>query len=452
MAQELEQLPPEKTSQVITFSRLFRFFIPLGFSISLVSLSHFIINSTLARATNGAYIISTYAVALSCIGLFERPTITLRQLCSLLVKDRVSYHAMRMIFVIVLSCTFGSALLFSFTSIGEWVFKHLMGVEHERATVVASIFRILAFIIIFSGIRLFYHGIIISQLQTKWLTIAMAIRILSMYGLAQYFILTDQVRSGHIGAIIFLTGIIVECLICTYAGHRISGKLPTKLENHTVSNKSQIFSSYRPLLLSSFLVVIIGPFTNSVLGKTYDFEIAIASFAIAESITIMVNSFFYYTHQIILQFFQINKRIVMQFILMIGLIPTLIMGLISYTPLGAWFFLHVMGVDQTLLSPCLETMKVFMILSFVFPLLDALNGLMLLYRQNKFIAVSQGTNVLLTIVTLLVSISFTQEWNGQLGALAISIGVVGELAVVLLILKLNVTQLNGFHIKKQVQS
>ncbi|UUZ93867.1 hypothetical protein LJK87_04030 [Paenibacillus sp. P25] len=45
----------------ITYRRLLAFFIPLGISASLVTISHVIINSTLARSAHPEIIIASYA-------------------------------------------------------------------------------------------------------------------------------------------------------------------------------------------------------------------------------------------------------------------------------------------------------------------------------------------------------------------------------------------------------
>lgn len=81
----------------ITYRQLLSFFIPLGISSALVTISHVIINSTLARSAHPEFIIASYALPMSILGITERPAVLLRQTCSALVRDRVSFRAMSLV-------------------------------------------------------------------------------------------------------------------------------------------------------------------------------------------------------------------------------------------------------------------------------------------------------------------------------------------------------------------
>ncbi len=85
----------DSLEQNVSFRTLLYFFIPLGLSASLVTISHVIINSTLARAPEPAIVIASYSVAMSLFALLERCAVILRQTCSTLVRDRISYKLMR---------------------------------------------------------------------------------------------------------------------------------------------------------------------------------------------------------------------------------------------------------------------------------------------------------------------------------------------------------------------
>src|SRR5699024_12093737 len=78
------------------------FFIPLGVSASLTSVTHVIINGTLSRGDNAAFIIACYAVAMSLFGIIERPIIIFRQTSSALVHDRKAFKILSRFFIYVL--------------------------------------------------------------------------------------------------------------------------------------------------------------------------------------------------------------------------------------------------------------------------------------------------------------------------------------------------------------
>ncbi|MFB0846399.1 multi antimicrobial extrusion protein MatE [Paenibacillus oleatilyticus] len=419
----------------ITFRQLLAFFVPLGMSASLVTISHVIINSTLARAASPEIVIASYALPMSILGITERPAVLLRQTCSALVRDRLSFRALTAVSLYVLGVIFLIGAFISYTPVGPWVFLRLFGVDAAMAEPMVEVYRVLMFVSIFSGIRCMFHGVIIYNMRTKWLTIGMAIRLAGMYALSLYFIRTG-VTSGTVGAVIFLTGMVIEAAVSFWEGRALlKNEIPEKQPDHPIEKPSQVFRFYRPLLFSSVIAVISGPAINAFLGKTTDLKLAIASFAIAASLTNLVQSFFSYIHQIVLNFYRKDAASVVRFTLLLSLIPSLLIALLAYTPAGPWFMQHVMGVNERLMLASLSTLRVFMLMTLVFPWLDFGNGLLMLRSQTKVMVWSQAANVCVTLLVLVLCVARTPGWNGMIGALAQSLGVAAEAAVVWAVLR-----------------
>jgi len=128
---------------------------------------------------------------------------------------------------------------------------------------------------------------------------------------------------------------------------------------------------------------------------------------------------------------------VLRFAAMMGFFPGLLVALLAYTPAGPWFLVHVMGVQPgtELLAESLRALRVFMIMNLVFPWLDFSNGLVMLKGQTKIMVWSQAANVLVTLTTLIVLVHAAPGWNGRIGAAAASLGFIGEISVVLAVLR-----------------
>ncbi|MFD0698599.1 multi antimicrobial extrusion protein MatE [Paenibacillus sp. GCM10027628] len=430
--------------ETITWKQLCLFFLPLGLSATLVTLSHVIINSTLARAANPEIVIATYALPLSLLGLTEKPVVLLRQTCSALVRDRISFRAMGVVSSYVFASIIIIGLILCYTPIGEWVFLYFFGVERDLLAATISVYQILMYVSIFSGLRCLFHGIIIFNMRTKWLTIGMCIRLIAMYLLSLYFISTNHVSSGKVGAVIFLVGMIIEAAVAIWEGTSLLRKvIPEKAPDHPIETKKQIFSFYKPLLYSSVIAVIIGPSINAMLGKTTHIHLAIASFAIAGSLTQLVMSFFSYIHQIVLNFYRKDPGTVFRFSLLLSFIPGSLIAILGYTSLGPLFMTHVMGVNADLMKASLSTLRIFMVMTIVFPWLDYLNGIIMLRGQTKVMVASQSANAFITLITLITAILLVPNWNGMIGALAQSIGMLAELLVVF-----NVLQKTANHLEQ----
>ncbi len=413
--------------------KILLFFVPLGLSASLVIFSHMIINGTLTRGENAEVIIASYVVAMSLFGITERLGVLLRNACSALVRDKVSFQAMSIVSAyVVVGLMFASATI-AFTPVGNWIFSHLFAADQNMITQIVSVYQVLIFVTFFSAIRCLFQGVIILNRQTKWLTIGMIIRLLVMYLLSLYFIHTGNINAKT-GAYIFLSGMMVESLISFLEGRVLVKKMVHKDPTHSVRTKKQIFQFYRPLILSSLIIVMVGPMINAFLGKTGEIELAIASYAIALSITQLFLSFFTYTHQIVLTFHKDHPKKVQQFTLFIGFIPTLILAGFCFSPLGAFFIEHVLGANDRLVAASLDALYVFMLMTLAFPFIDYCNGLLMVKKETKVMVYSQSTNILFTFIVLVIASAFVPHWNGRIGAIAQSVGMLSELCMLALIL------------------
>ncbi|MCL6572981.1 MAG: multi antimicrobial extrusion protein MatE [Bacillus sp. (in: Bacteria)] len=404
------------------------FFIPLGLSASLVTLSHIIINSTLVRAENSEFVIASYAIAISLFGITERLGVILRQTCSSLVRDKYSFKLMSIFTIYILVSLMVVAFAVAYTPVGDFIFSKIFGVNATMVNYIKGIYQILIYVTIFSALRCLNQGIIIYNRQTKWLTIGMGIRLAAMYFLSLYFISTDNI-TGRSGAIIFLVGMIVECVISFIEARVLVRKMPEKHEQQ-IKSKRYIFKFYSPLMLSSVIVVMIGPAINVFLGKTVNIELAIASYAIALSVTQLFLSFFSYIHQIVINFYDDHMKKVKVFSFVIGFIPCILVGIFSFTPIGAFFLEHVMGVNGRLLDASLQVLKVFILMALFFPFVDFFNGLLMVQKQTKVTIISQSTNLIITLIVLIIASKYVAEWNGMIGAIGQSIGLLAELIVV----------------------
>ncbi|MFD1991121.1 multi antimicrobial extrusion protein MatE [Paenibacillus nicotianae] len=423
------------TQEPLSWRRLFSFFVPLGISASLVTISHVIINRTLAFAVDAEVVIASYALAMSLVTITERPSTLLRQTCSALVRDRLSFKALLKVTWIFLAFVLAIGILIVYTPIGKWIFSTLFGIKDTMVPLVIDVYAILMFVSIFSVIRNIYQGIIITNNRTKWLTIGMVFRLAGMYSLSLYFIYYHHITSGTVGAILFLTGMIIEAIVSYSEGRNIAKTMPHKRPDHPVETRADVFKFYKPLLFSSFVAMLIGPAINVVLGKTDGIALAISSFAIASSLLQLMLSFFTYIHQIVLNFYHIDPKKVRRFGLVTGFIPVTLLALIAYTPMSYWVLGHIMNVNGELLTQSLYTLRAFVLYALVMPWLDYSNGLILLRGQTKAMFRSQMANAICTFIVLIVLLFIFPAWNGVIGALAQSLGLAAELAIITLVIR-----------------
>ncbi|MBD8071146.1 multi antimicrobial extrusion protein MatE [Bacillus sp. PS06] len=412
----------------VSYKQLSAFFIPLGISASLTAITHVIINGTLARGENAAFIIACYAVAFALFGIIERPIIVFRQTSSALVKDLKSFKLLNLFLLYVMLGIMIFSWMMAFSPFGDWIYVQFFHADPDMVHTISQAFKVITLVLVFSGIRGIYQGIIINHLETKWLTIGVIARLVTMFACAYLFVALDYVTST-VGSIIFLAGMMIECVISVWKGHFLVKDYP-KNDKSTTLRKKDIAKFYTPLVFYFLIQTIMIPIIYIFLAKTEQLQMGIASFALAFSITNMILSFFMYTHQIVMQFYQKNKKRVVKFTLTISFIPSLVLILLCYSPLGLWFMQGVMGADAVLATTTLGVLKFFILKTLVFPIVDFLNGFLMLQRRTSLMVISQIANLAIVIGSLILLVHFYPHWNGINGAIAASLGELAGLIVV----------------------
>ncbi|KIL52133.1 hypothetical protein [Jeotgalibacillus soli] len=426
----------QRESGHYTLMQMLTFFIPLGFSASLTAVTHLIINGTLSRADQAEFIIASYAVALSLFGLIERPVLVFRQTSSALVKNKASFKLLNTVLIQVMVFIFILCSLIGYTPLGEYLFIYLFSAELGMIASITSTFRVITFVIFFSGIRCIYQGIIINQFETKWITIGVVFRLFGMFLVAYYFIWTNQVNSSIVGAIIFLTGMAIECIVSVWRGRKIIKESNSQEKNDL--DRKEIFRFYTPLVFYLSFQTIVIPVIYAFLGNITDVKLGIASFAMAFAITNLVLSFFMYTHQIVLQFYNQNKKEVLQCVIVFSIAPSLFLGILCFTPAGSWFMLNVMGTNPVLAESTLVVLKFFIIKTLLFPWVDFFGGYLMLHKNTKSMVKPQVYNLVAVTLCMAVLVYFVPNFNGSIGAVAASFGeIIGLIVVMMVVYKLN---------------
>lgn len=411
-----------------SFVRILIFFIPLAVSASLTSISHVIINGTLSRADHAEVIIANYAIAFSLFGILERPVLAFRQTSSALAKGQASFNKIAAFFIKVSLIITALCAIIGLTPIGDLVFRYGFNAEAESMSSLKLTFLALSGVILFSGLRCLYQGVIINKLETKWLTIGVIIRLVCMFAIAAYLILSIQANSSVAGAMIFLTGMGIECFISVWRGNSIMKGYVKEPE--TALRQKDISAFYFPLVFYLSFQTILIPMIYAFLGKIQDVHLGIASFALAFSITNLILSFFMYTHQIVLQFYEHNKQTVLRCVIVFSIVPSVFLATLSFTSAGPWFMSTVLGAEPKLAAESLDVLKFFIFKTLVFPWVDYFGGILMLQKSTKSLLKPQIFNMIAVILMIIPLVYLYPGLNGKAGAIAASTGeIIGLLAV-----------------------
>ena len=420
----------QKAASEYTLGNILLFFIPLALSASLTSVSHVIINGTLSRAEGAEVIIANYAIAFSLFSIMERPALVFRQTSSALAKEKSTFQSLCSFFIKIMTALMLICMLISCSPLGDWMFTHFFNAEPANLPALMNTFKVLAVVILLSGIRTLYQGIMINHLETKWVTYGVIIRLVGMIIIALYFTYYADFLTSIAGAIIFLTGMLIECVISVWRGTRLIQTELGEEENPKSLTQREIGKFYTPLAFYISFQTIITPVIYACLGYIENVNLGIASFALAFSVTNLIISFFMYTHQVVLQFYETNKKAVFQCIVIFSIIPSTLLLILCYTQAGIWFMDAVFGTTGILAKETLNVLQFFIIKTFVFPWVDYLGGILMLNKKTGDMLKPQVYNLMTVLIVLVTFVTLFPTLNGRAGAVAASLGeLVGLIAV-----------------------
>ncbi|MGF9714162.1 hypothetical protein [Paenibacillus sp. JMULE4] len=249
--------------------RIVLFYVPLGTSLLLAALTHVIVNGVLARSEQPDVTISSYAVALSLSFLIDLPMTIIRQVSSKYARDRTSFRAVARLTAVTSGILVLLSLIIACTPAGQLLFRYVFGVKEHLIHPTVQVYQVLALLYLFTAFRCLYQGVIINQLRTGWMTVGMAVRVAVMFGMSWYFIRNGWTDDGRYGAVIFMVGVIIECMVSVWEGSALKKRLPERGDHQSIELARHLLPFYLPLLYSLMVLVLLNPSIQAALNARF---------------------------------------------------------------------------------------------------------------------------------------------------------------------------------------
>ncbi len=424
------QLPESK----ITLIDLWREFLPLSMSDVTMACGDPAVTLTLAYLPDSRQNLAALGIAKSLAIFFESPIIMILHASNALAGNRASRLALWQFMLIVGTVLSGLLACLAIPSVFSILGKQWLGIPPDLAPLVQQIIAIMgawAFVIAW---RRYFQGLLIYHGQSKILAKASLLRLLVLcLVLAIGFRL--QYSGWMVAAMAMMVGVICEALMVTVWAYRLGitagAAIPDVVIKDHLSkpnlpqNMGQVWKFYYPLA-SSMLVVWGGrALLLSLLGRSADATVAIASWSAAWGLVLVIANSSRMVQQIIIKYRnQVGSRRLFLFALSVGLICSSLLLVMATTPIGDQIVMGFIGNDLTLA----KQVKPVLWICAVVPLLTALQnaGQGFLVSQGKTKAVNfatwLGTSVLLTVAFICIQ-------NNLSGAIASAIGMVAAMSI-----------------------
>jgi hypothetical protein len=291
----------------------------------------------------------------------------------------------------------------------NFIVIHLMGVPEEVARIAHTALFIFLPWAASIGYRRFYQGILIRNNLTRRVTYGTIVRlsIIVTMGLLLY---SAGIPGAYVGAGAMSLAVLSEAIATRMMA---SGTLKMLIagedtENGNINLRS-IARFYYPLALTSILSLGVHPFVTFFLGRS---NMAVESLAVLP----VVNSLVFIFRSMGLSYQEVNialigrKRqnygILRNYAVYLGIVVTVLISVIAFTPLANLWFVNVSGLSMELAELSYLPLKIMILLPALTVLLNFQRSLMVINSTTGPISKATAVELISIIVVMLVCVVF----------------------------------------------
>ncbi|MFO7983912.1 MAG: hypothetical protein R6V08_10705 [Desulfuromonadales bacterium] len=332
------------TGRSLTQKEIALFFFPLLLNVQLMSASHSVINAALARQNDYVGALAAFATAMVIHLFVASPSYQNHTVTIAVVRGRRSLKG-AVVFVLLVA-TYVSVVLWlvAVTPVGDWMLRHLLGVEESLIAPTKSVVVFMAFLPFVTGFRGLFQGLVIRARRTGLVSIATGIRILALFG---YLALGSKYFSGAaIGGFALVACVATETVVMGLFAWRVH--LPFE-EVEGEKGAGGILRYAFPLAYSSCLQQTIPLLIAAIIARLPDGALALAAFGVIRGFLFLLAGPLRNLQQAYLTLVRdrADYQELVRFFLRVGSGMALVMLLIAF-PFNQLVLGRIMGIETDL--------------------------------------------------------------------------------------------------------
>jgi progressive ankylosis protein len=391
----------------LTKLKIFLFWGPLALTWLMMALEQPILIAFIARLSDAKYNLAAFGIAGSFAMLIEAPIIMLLSASTALVSGRNSYRKLKRFTDILNAAITGIHFIFIIPPVFNFIAVDMMEVPENVARLA---YTALVLFIPWSasiGYRRFYQGILIRKGLTRMVTYGTLVRIsvIIIVGLILYL---AGFPGAYVGAAAMSAAVLLEAIATRFMVSRaLKEVLDTEdPENRDLSIK-EVTRFYTPLAMTSVLSMGVHPFVTFFLSRSY---MAVESLAVLE----VVGSLVFVFRSVGLSFQEVNIAllgrgkhnfdIMRSYAVNLGIIVTLLISLVAFTPLADLWFINVSGLSEELAGLSYLPLKIMIFMPALTLLMSFQRSTLVLGGKTGPISVSTAIELVVIIFVLFICI------------------------------------------------
>ena len=421
-------------TEQLTYRKIFLFWGPLALTWLMMAAEAPILLSIIARLGDTKYNLAAFGIAMAFALIVEAPVIMLMSASTALVRDRDSYLKLKRFTDILNISVTVVQLIILIPSVFRFIVMDLMGVPENVSNLTHVSLLILLPWAASIGYRRFFQGILIRNNLTRRVTYGTLVR-LTVIILVGFILFHAGIEGSYVGATALSLAVLLEAI----ATRIMVNNTIKAILNDTIINNGLISSStgkeeltyksirkfYTPLALTSILSLGVHPFVTFFLGKSY---MALESLAVLP----VVSSLVFIFRSIGLSYQEVNialigedkqnYRALRNFAIMLGVLVTLLLSLIAFTPLASIWFVKVSGLSMELAGLSYLPLKIMILLPAMTVLLNFQRSTLVINGTTKPISTATAIELVVIVAVLLVCVVFMNLIGVVAASIAFIIG------------------------------
>ncbi|MCZ6832613.1 MAG: hypothetical protein O7F11_02595 [Acidobacteria bacterium] len=421
-----------------SLGRTFRFWLPLALTWLMMSIEGPFLAAVIARLADPLENLAAFGVAFAVAILVEAPVIMMLSASTALVEDMDSFRRVRR-FTYLLSGLLTLVMVAMLaTPLWLWVARHIIGLPDEVARLTWQALVLLVPWPGAIGYRRFYQGLLIRHGLPRRVAYGTVVRLVVMTTTGLTLSLYLSYGGVSVAAVALSAGVLSEAVASRLMAQSVVRHLSTSRAQSASSQaltNARILKFYLPLAMTSTISMAAHPMVTFFMGRA---PAPLESLAVLPVVNALVFIFramglaFQEVAIALLAESRMNRGPVARFAALLGVVATLVLALIAFTPLAGMWFITVSGLSPDLARFALLPLR---ILAFM-PALSVFLSLerAFLVDSRRTAPISYATAVELAGITgLLALFIMGMGLNGAVGASLAFMG--GRLAGNLVLLR-----------------
>jgi len=393
----------------LTYRKILLFWGPLALTWLMMSIEQPFLIAFIARLDEAKFNLAAFGIAGSFAMIIEAPIIMLMSASTALVTGNNSYRKLKHFTDILNVSITGIQLIFLIPPVFNFVVIDLMEVPADVARLAHIALIIFLPWAASIGYRRFYQGILIRNNLTRRVTYGTMFR-LSVIVIAGLLLYSSGAKGAYVGAGAMSLAVLSEAIATRLM---VSGTLKSLLKKEDTENGNlnlrSIAKFYYPLALTSILSLGVHPFVTFFLGRSYMAVESMAVLTVVSSLVFIFRSLGLSFQEVNIALIGKNRqnyRMLRNSAIFLGVLVTVLISVLAFTPLADLWFINVSGLTGELADMSYLPLKIMILLPPFTVLLNFQRSILIINGTTG--PISKATAVELTgiIVVMLICVVF----------------------------------------------